>query len=1788
MSDFQQLARFGLRDLYIKMTKVYSESFKSEITANENLIDWFMERWGEVIPGANIEDPLAIDQFINEQLPSPESGESETFESNAAVNKHLSKKYAFYGIEQPPEGFLDIDSGAGNWWDTATTIQNGYFIQTHIFNIEDIFTRPLKLQLGNLVINWDDPNTPLPESGPQNAKTSLYDITRERYLGSPNTADPGDAPDSQLTEADIIASNDAYFLILDEDNNSLYYKVDTVAQTAKLYVRVFFNIYGQELAAGIVDITGISEVRKVPSGIRKNFLIKNFMGAIKAYEKDFNENKKKKRNPEKQKKTIQSLNQVKQIINGIMKKKSLNNNSRIAFIFNEDYEFLVLLDGNNSPINSKPLKEFLRNNIKLNKLIANLNVLNCYFGGSAPEDEPATSTLQLEEKKYEHFVTDAPELSEKEKLASFVSQQNKMEFVGDIGVKLVIEEMKTNSVAGASVAGLYDKFFNKVDYLKLAESAVSSLAAQLPALDLKKTNFDSFINSLDMTELIDCVVEQAGTLVTPPSEQQEADIEGPPEPPIEHNFSRDLKLIIYGEFQYFYNIAKEYDSKTFNYPSSDELLPYEPDLEDEGWDINIYFPYISMIPQEQIEKIYDTITTNVPQYRNNPDLNATGFSNMHLTPGFQPKKFVTLLLRKHIIDYAKGLDEPIYNGLYNNLAAANAKLKQEDAGAESESGAGATDMSAINATALTNKAGLPAVPSFDWFSVRETTIDYSKFISDMINMAYDKALALILSLLINTILDGLGKISLGDLGIAGKIGAGLQAGVTSNDLVQNVLDSAGNGVNSPGELYSLANKKLFPDGDVGVQDILKNIASELNLSSQVNFLRYGADPASSDTTIVQNIFSGAGVTDLSTINELFLVLNSVIDDDILDAKINLAKTTLEEYMEICEDNDDLYKDNLKKLLGDEAAQKQIDNEKRQAKKKLEDLLALLDNNRLADLAPKLFCNNGSNDTPVFDNIYSPVTLDSQNKLVSSLLNSANTTFNNEIGSYIPIISSQVDQLSEALQNMIVNFKVGKKVVRPGEPEYYNFSIGDKYEYLLIVNNDIRRGNIAYDDIILQAPPESISITIIDKETKNSMFNPLKVSEYFDLEGSLENLFTDDSKSFFSNFKDNDASLSIMSILFGPEGEDITFKAFLDLFLVKYLYSFSIFVDTFFSSDFEQIPLKDFETDDGGLLCTPEILANYKLARHDLQCYVDRNESPDAHQIAKLTALYETLINTTMAEEMLELIFVMFQGGSFQYEDFEKRQFSQLVLSKIQDFFDNSATNIGNLQVSFKDDLRMIYKYDLIKNNDSAGLEVLNKKPPLDEEALNHKIISYFAKKYFNSILNKYRQRVELVVDIPVVSRESAQFIQSTTPQYDIYTEIFEQVKESGIMETLPEFLISKNREQLAPFGFVIQNFIDIRQKTSFPGDLLPTWTTYGVDYQEIQWPSYDYFILTPNHDGPSAYQDTYKQYLSDTFTTIEELWEYKKTFLRSQGKINLEDFEKYYKNAWNDLLVAKALGGLGGGSAWFDRIKQMDELFKEHGPKDYFKKASVGKRLCIALPATLAGFFQALITGESNAVILAMKLRDYYKKTVNPESEKELSQLSTEGIKYLLDEKLINYRIHDDDDDTGGTLMALVPILEEEEDVLDIVQGEWEKYAALPAAAKAIGITIDWHAQLYKRLSEGYANESLISEKVLSNTVSSVFKPEFFENTLPYILQSVLNKLYGDELNNLTSTTKNQIINSIHISKAAINKDWNTEVTVVSNDMEIEKINDEAKHQQSKEQEAAAAYAQAEYDKLEK
>ena len=596
MRDFQKIVVAGLKDLYLKMVEVYTESAGSDTNISAALQDFFSANAGIALDiDRNLKDPETFVEAMDYFYPPNGTDSMPSYSSQSDVVKALIQQYDMYGIPTPPDGFLQIDSGAKKWWKTKVVEKNGYFINVEIAKVnkkeKTVSFKNKTYSPVDWPLNFTSLLTAL--NGKQKPlKSVLLGETKKAYFGG---LDPTAAADEggleELNETDIL---DDYFLILDQDANSFHFELDPNGNTGKLYIRIFFNEYGQKLNAGAMEISGIDEIKKIPSGIRKNFVIENLFSGIDAFEKYYTSEGPPTK---KTQSLIDGLQNTKKIIKKIIKDKTIPEDATIGFIFDDKegskYKFITIVDGNNKSISTKPLYSFLKDRVILNKYISTLNAINCQLVGEAVSANVVS--VGASPANYKHLeaapaaATRATTKKQKAKKASnYKISRSSLKFVGDATLRYTMDAIASNP-KGATIKHLYETYFNKVDLAALAAASAKYLAKNIKIPDLRKVYFRAFIDSLDITELVDCVAEQAGKMkfkveIEKPVFDGKGKLKLTPTKDYvtekvtisvdeELDFERDLKIRLYLVFSTFYNAAKSHNPKLFNYPASDEDLP---------------------------------------------------------------------------------------------------------------------------------------------------------------------------------------------------------------------------------------------------------------------------------------------------------------------------------------------------------------------------------------------------------------------------------------------------------------------------------------------------------------------------------------------------------------------------------------------------------------------------------------------------------------------------------------------------------------------------------------------------------------------------------------------------------------------------------------------------------------------------------------------------------------------------------------------------------------------------------------------------------------------------------------------------------------------------------------------------------------------------------------------------------------------------------------------------------------------------------------------------------------
>lgn len=1036
-SDFQKIAEHSLRNLFLQMVDYYTESINKEADVSNNLLNYF----NRVPLGTKSElnkDEAQIKNFINDQITDLFLADEniQQFQTNQSTIEWLTSRYSFFGIPTPPDGFLQIDDGPG-WWREKRKLKNGFFAFVEVFNYNpqtgkaSIGSNEFTISKDNLVLNTS-------------LSKYLENQTKKAYIRYAKD----NAFNVIIDESRI---KDDYLFGLDRDKNSFHYEPATNGLDAKLYIRYYFNEFGQKLEASIVEVQGVTKLDTVPGGIRKNYIVSNFFSGIDGYEKYY---KKPENKTDKSEKITEELKKVKKLIDITVKSGQIAANSRIAFVFSEDYEFLSFLDGENKNLNNNELYVFLRDNKELNKTISSLNAINCEFGGpDAVTTE--SSDVGAPAADYSHFTTGNSPFnnpSPKDKAAAYRSEREKLKFDGDAALKSAFEAGK-KSPAGAAIADLYESFLNKVDYIGLASMFATTLADKVPVPDLRKLYFKLFVQSLDVTELIDCVVLNAGkplevtsVVPTPPK----FDATGKPIPPTKTfvtqsslDFERDLKNLIYGRFAFFYNIAAAAEPEKFDFTNdgnpglptaaaqqsaiseaaakleaartiiADNFIfddaPDAPTDEEEaaleeaylealaGLDdfLNKNFMYILMVPESQVQELFASITTNDPQYEYKPQLVNAGIVKARNTPGFTPETFISTLFKNIIYEYTTETRSDYFPLIYDNIAKKNKKLK-DSAEIEKEIKQG---KSAVGNVAKMSKNTLPPTLSFNWYDYTKPTFDINGFIADQISNAMDEASKAIVSSIIKACLSGMDLMSSGNPDKFNNLDPSLKAEYCSNDPVDNILNGSSSGYASPREIYLKAIEEVFPNNNVSqIECMFGKLFSEISIQVQSMFLRDAYGPGDTNVFIVREIFSSCGLDDsYFKVREFFSWLNRT-----------LAETGgLNELLQRIQDAEDaafLSTDICEAPFVQEIAEQLAANESREALAALEQILSLLSPEVRKNMAPNLYnCSNDPNKKAEFEDYYPDSLKKNFNTQLNETFKGINDVFNNDISKFKPII-----------------------------------------------------------------------------------------------------------------------------------------------------------------------------------------------------------------------------------------------------------------------------------------------------------------------------------------------------------------------------------------------------------------------------------------------------------------------------------------------------------------------------------------------------------------------------------------------------------------------------------------------------------------------------------------------------------------------------------------------------------------------------------------------------------------
>ena len=1640
-SDFNKIAEVELRNLYLQMLDMYVSALKkSEFSAfNTQFLNVFDKPEGNV----DIFSAESEEDFIAENI--------RDVSSTQELKELLNKQYDLFGVDTPAGGYLDIFSGATNWWKSSSEmLPSGYFSHVEVFDYDGSKIKSLTDSSKSFTFNIND------GSIGSDLNNFLIQRIKESYIDS----DDGDLNSDYL---DLDKVSNKFFFALDGGKNSFHYKQGT---PGKVYIRFFLNILGASLNYDAVKIEGIQELPKIPAGIKKNFLLKNFYSGIEAFKKEFSKNKKS--TPTKI--LLEDFDKLRDYIKKVQQKKKLTDNSRISFVFFDDYRFQSLLDKNNVYIGTKEIKDFLRENTALNQQIAVLNQTNCLLGGK--DKDSSTISIGNTPDNYEHFSSNNESYkkeseSEKQKAKIYQASRSAWKYIGDLALRTAYEYIRKLVPGGNQIAQLYRQFFNTIDTVALAIDAAEDAAKKIPLPDVRRIYFEAFVYGLDITEIVDCLVGQAGeSILVSPLGNEFNDLEF------------ELKVLLYNRFSFFYNTAKSFDPLLFNFISNDEPLPTadtniseirsysskiqaarqaknytkEQELKEEYTallarkeDINVIFQYISMIPEEQLSAIYTTIISNEPQYQYLPEYINRGMIKARDYPTFSSERFISSLFKASIIDYSRTLTNFQFLELYDNVSKKNKKLKT-NAQIKKEDPRNLAD---IGDSAKKAKTKLHEPIKFDWFTKRYETYDIERAFIDGLEIALNQALELAIVEIIKLTTENIYNLVAGDEDAYDNVDPSIRDQATSNNLVSNEINAPLSGYSSPKELYEALKEDVFgpnATGDVGC--VLEKISAEIPAPLQFKYLKDMIGPNDISLLTMKNFFKECGFNpSYQSITTFFRWLSFELEKSggmaALIDKINFAENAISVAIDVCDSN-------LESLDGIPNEIKL--NEIEAAKDKLLKTLTI------GDVPPPVLfgCDTSPENKAIFSNYYTPIEEQSYDALMKMILQGINDIYNSDISKFKSIILKQDEDIAstqlllnptqntpyadfreqntkralgqnissnstldlrntlsgdQKSLNKILNNLLGKNQflaqntvkLLPTQTGFTGYSIViGSIEYLIIVNSSDSDffGSQIGNKQIPSIPSYSTAVLAYTDSDNNSV--PLYVkylNTTYNLAELYEEVISDYSSTdpYVSGIKKyyniEGISVSLYSVLlynFLAGGGDFAKRSLLviDNILNSSFYNFINNVDNFYSTEtFQKMPLKDNEASllqdedkkkyrDNGLLITDGILENYKSSRKNYQCFIQFDDTPDPQQLSKLRALYQSLFNVLIMEALL----IKFLNLNDNFDLSKEETIKKIIANGLIKAFNNSITNVGNLQKSFKDDIDLLYKLQTLEDKFKAGSTIINETKLTTTE---EKII-YLSDFNFKDIIRRFKSRINLVQP-DVLSKSTADSLKGYTV-HDMYDSI---LYEDGIPYPVINGLTR---------GIIIQNYVDIKQNGQIFNEyeenkkgllkVLPFISNAPglgkiVDYEEAEQEGDTYIPgeAIYGFGDPKAYIDvdpeslnnfgnkfeqgifgnfkaypvyskgfftasptyrviTVEGYDIDTFQPHQPFedapnqdiinWNY--NFTKTQGKISKKDFEIFYK---------------------FLADSEPDDLFvdyyKENGPLQYYKKVAVGARVSLVL-----------------------------------------------------------------------------------------------------------------------------------------------------------------------------------------------------------------------------------------------
>ena len=994
-SDETMVVELGLRVLYKEIVQTFIEKGTASNPAINELMTLAASE-------ASINDFVV--PFITKTINEP--GQSLYVEYvDAALNpagtpphEYLGEVYTKYGITPPKDGFINLISERDNWHDTKTARNGNYYVYVKPFFVGG---SPPSIEAGK------NKKFSLQKSLPAMMdKGDFVDFVK----GAAVEQYKKDNPDTQIEFTKPLI--DKYILLLGNNGYSFHLKTRPSPKKSQFFVRVFINDHGMKLESGIIDFGGDTTKSEkapkgaMPEGIKKDFLVKNFLNGLETVIKAYEESEDKI--SEETKKVYDKLVPLKKAFTDMAKKNNLSETSTISLYFNAEegadkFKLISVLDADtNHILGHESFENILKSNVILNeKVILTLNKLSCQYGDVAAIDlEPEEKEPEEEEEAYfesgtpesegtpsggSSLSTQAAVKKEKEKKKKKKEEKEKSK-KGDITTKQVLK--KTSGGAHDP----YRDVLNPLDVKKAAKKSYRSKTKKMSNKTARQTLLEAFIDSLDMTEIGDCFIDAAPAFD-----------------------SAILNTRIGALYYRYYDLAKKADPNTFSVIA----------LVTSG--ANEMF---SVVTAYQYKRIFSTIVAANPDYRNRPDMwnDLAGWPGgspdwqyfqfmvtLKKKPNFKAENFIPLMIKAVIKQYVGVLasdpnKEKVrkFNNFYSAIAKKNIKLEE----ILEKKGDNKTDKEKIKAANKSKKKGSKP-PTMDWKMASGLILNFWAIGAALMKKQIDEQKGKILGQITAPIISALqNEAGAGDPDDVERMDKTTAALASSNDLVENALESTDtNDFVNKVDFVKAIRKDVFPSNSYNqVVCLFENIANDIDFAVQVKFLSGNISLDSPDVELLKYILEDCELpSNDSIITKLFSVLSGYIDTSVVDKKIEHVKQIKTDYFEICEDNESIYLDNLRNFLDEDSANAQNKNVAAAAALQLKNLFGMVEGTALEDAEPNMYCQQGlDNKQPLMPSHYHDVSLNQQNRLMETIIKGINTSFNDEISNFKPMIIKEIN------------------------------------------------------------------------------------------------------------------------------------------------------------------------------------------------------------------------------------------------------------------------------------------------------------------------------------------------------------------------------------------------------------------------------------------------------------------------------------------------------------------------------------------------------------------------------------------------------------------------------------------------------------------------------------------------------------------------------------------------------------------------------------------------------------